>query len=153
MFNSLIFFIVIIDWPRYLNIMAAFRGMHLSPAKHSYALLPDRQTPTGQTDARQSYPYVPLCFAGDTKIIIIPPILNLSSPLTKHVSGPVEQTSVCWLTPAYWQNVSPLLSVFSPVSLLIRLSFLVIACQFYSVVPFSHHQSFAEVPFFLPNTL
>ena len=25
----------------------------------------------GQTDARQSYPYVPLCFAGDTKITTI----------------------------------------------------------------------------------
>ena len=55
------------------NIVAAFRGMHVSPAKHSYAWLPrkcdyrtdgrtDRQTDTGQSD-----PYVPLCFAGDTK--------------------------------------------------------------------------------------
>ena len=46
------------------NIVAAFRGMHLSPAKHSYAWLPrkcdyrtdrwtDRQT-DGQTDAWQS---------------------------------------------------------------------------------------------------
>ena len=54
------------------NIVAAFRGMHVSPAKHSYAWLPrkcdyrtDRHTHT-QTDAGQSDPYVPLCFAGDT---------------------------------------------------------------------------------------
>ena len=52
--------------------MAAFRGMHVSPAKHSYAWLPrkcdywtDTQT-DGQTDAGQSDPYVPLWFAGDT---------------------------------------------------------------------------------------
>ena len=53
--------------------MAAFRGMHVSPAKHSYAWLPrkcDYRTDThtdGQTDAGQSDPYVSLCFAGDTK--------------------------------------------------------------------------------------
>ena len=48
--------------------------MHVSPAKHSYAWLSrkcdyrtDRRTHT-QTDAGQSDPYVPLCFAGDTKI-------------------------------------------------------------------------------------
>ena len=47
--------------------------MQVSPAKHSYAWLPrkcnywtDIQT-DGQTDAGQSDPYVPLCFAGDTK--------------------------------------------------------------------------------------
>ena len=53
--------------------------LHVSPAKHSYAWLPrkcdyhdyqesvtTRQT-HGQTDAGQSDPYVPLCFAGDTK--------------------------------------------------------------------------------------
>ena len=46
--------------------------MHVSPAKHSYAWLSrkcdyrtDRHTHT-QTDAGQSDPYVPLCFAGDT---------------------------------------------------------------------------------------
>ena len=57
------------------NIVAAFRGMQVSPAKHSYAWLPrkcDYQTDRhihkyGQTDAGQSDPYVPLCFAGDTK--------------------------------------------------------------------------------------
>ena len=55
------------------NIVAAFWGMHVSPAKHSYAWLPrkcDYWTDThtdGQTDAVQSDPYVPLCFAGDTK--------------------------------------------------------------------------------------
>ena len=51
------------------KIVAAFRGMHVLPAKHSYARLPrkcdyrtDRQTDVGQRD-----PYE-LCFAGDTKI-------------------------------------------------------------------------------------
>ena len=46
--------------------MAAFRGMHVSPAKHSYAGVTDGQT-DGQTDDGQSDPYVSLCFAGDTK--------------------------------------------------------------------------------------
>ena len=50
-----------------LNIVAAFRGMHVSPAKHSYASVTDGQT-DGQTDDGQSDPYVSLCFAGDTKI-------------------------------------------------------------------------------------
>ena len=59
------------------NIVAAFQGMHVSPAKHSYAWLPrkcdyrtDRQTDGqthGQTDVGQSYPYVSLCFTDDTK--------------------------------------------------------------------------------------
>ena len=52
----------------FINIVAAFRGMHVSPAKHSYAWLPrkcDYRTDR-QTDAGQSDPYVPLCFAGDT---------------------------------------------------------------------------------------
>ena len=58
--------------------MATFLGMHVSRAKHSYAWLPrkcDYRTDTHthtqtdrQTDARQSDPFVPLCFAGDTKI-------------------------------------------------------------------------------------
>ena len=44
--------------------------MHVSPAKHSYASVTDRQTDgrtDGQTDDGQSDPYVSLCFAGDTK--------------------------------------------------------------------------------------
>ena len=63
--------------------MAAFRGMHVSPAKHSSVSVTDgrtdRQTDRqtdGQTDRQmdrqtddgQSDPYVSLCFAGDTKI-------------------------------------------------------------------------------------
>ena len=60
------------------NIVAAFRGMHVLPAKQSYAWLPnkcdyqtDRQTDTHTdiwTDAGQSDPYVPLCFTGNTKM-------------------------------------------------------------------------------------
>ena len=45
--------------------------MYVSPAKHSYVWLPLESVTTGQTDgqtdARQSDPYVPLCFEGDTK--------------------------------------------------------------------------------------
>ena len=48
-----------------LKIVAAFRGMHVSPAKHSYASVTDRQTDDGQSD-----PYVSLCFAGDTIKIV-----------------------------------------------------------------------------------
>ena len=50
------------------NIVAAFRRMLVSPAKHSYVRLPrkcDYRTDR-QTDAGQSDPYVPLCFAVDT---------------------------------------------------------------------------------------
>ena len=50
------------------NIVAAFRGMHMLPAKHSYAWLPDERTDR-QTEAEQSDPYVPLFFTGDTKIL------------------------------------------------------------------------------------
>ena len=48
------------------KIVAAFRGMHVSPAKKSYASVTDGQT-NRRTDDRQSDPYVSLCFAGDTK--------------------------------------------------------------------------------------
>ena len=57
-----------------MNIVAAFWEMNVSPGKHSYAWLPrkcDYQTDRymdRQTDAGQSDHYVPLCFAGDTKI-------------------------------------------------------------------------------------
>ena len=44
------------------KIVAAFRGMHVSPAKHSFASVTD-----GQTDDGQSDPYVSLCFAGDRR--------------------------------------------------------------------------------------
>ena len=56
-----------------INIMAAFRGMHVSPAKHSYAWLPrkcDYRTgglTDGQTGAEQSDLYMPLCFADVAK--------------------------------------------------------------------------------------
>ena len=51
----------------YTKKVAAFRGMHVSPAKHSYACGYQKSVTTGQTDAGQSYPNVLLCFAGDTK--------------------------------------------------------------------------------------
>ena len=55
-------------------MMAAFRVMHVSPAKDSYICMRDYQESMNgetdgrtdrQTDAGQSDPYVPLCFAGD----------------------------------------------------------------------------------------
>ena len=59
-------------WQPLKNIVAAFRGMHVSPAKHNYATkkvwLLDRHK-YRRTEARQSDPYVPLCFTGDTKTI------------------------------------------------------------------------------------
>ena len=66
-----------------IKIVAAFSGMHVSPAKHSYASVTDGQTDRQtdgrtdrqtdgrtdrQTDDGQSDPYVSLCFAGDTKM-------------------------------------------------------------------------------------
>ena len=67
--------------------------MHVLPAKHSFARLPrkcdyktGRQThgqTDGQTDAGQSDPYVPLCFAGDTKLMIIAIVKILVSNVHK----------------------------------------------------------------------
>ena len=52
------------------NIVAAFRGMHVSPANQEKCdYCTDRHTHT-QTDAGQSDPYLPLCFTGDTKSFI-----------------------------------------------------------------------------------
>ena len=51
---------------KYNKIVAAFRGMHVSPAKHSYASVTDRQT-DGRTDDGQSDPYVSVFFSADTK--------------------------------------------------------------------------------------
>ena len=63
-----------------IKIVAAFRGIHVSPAKHSYASVTDGQT-EGQTDDGQSDPYVSLCFAGDTK-------MSKSFQLSSDVPGP-----------------------------------------------------------------
>ena len=58
-------------WFHVKNIVAAFRGMHVSPAKHSFGKCDRKVWQTdGQTDGRdvgQSDPYVSLYFAGDTK--------------------------------------------------------------------------------------
>ena len=47
------------NWWKMYKIVAAFRGMHVSPAKHSFGKC-DRRT-DGQSD-----PYVSLCFTDDT---------------------------------------------------------------------------------------
>ena len=52
---------------KYTNIVAAFWGMHVSPAKHTDFQESMTTWQTDGTDAGQSDPYVPLCFAGDTK--------------------------------------------------------------------------------------
>ena len=62
--------------PQNSKIVAACLGMHVSPAKHSYACLPRKcyywtRQMDGQTDAGQRDPYVPLCFAGDTKTVFV----------------------------------------------------------------------------------
>ena len=61
-------------WSLWTAMLRRWHKMHVLPAKHSYAWLPrkcdywtDRQM-DWQTDAGQSDPYVPLCFAGDTKM-------------------------------------------------------------------------------------
>ena len=86
--------------------MAAFRGMYVSPAKHSYVWLPrkcdrwtDRQM-DGQTDDGQSDPYVPLCFAGDIKMNTVknrhdekPPFIFLKIVIiwhNKNITNPPE---------------------------------------------------------------
>ena len=70
---SNVFFFVCNPYTISLKIVAAFRGMHVSPAKHSFGKCDrrtDRQTDR-QTDDRQSDPYVSLCFAGDTKMEVL----------------------------------------------------------------------------------
>ena len=105
------------------NIVAAFRGMHVSPAKHSYAWLPRKcdyqeSVTTGrtdrQTDAGQSDPYVPLCFAGDTKrsdqIILLALLLTrfyiynhiwkmnwtVTDKQTNDRQSDIEVAALCW---------------------------------------------------------
>ena len=46
------------------KIVAAFRGMHVSPAKHSYASVADGQTDRqtdGRTDGRTTDKVIPMC--------------------------------------------------------------------------------------------
>ena len=48
----------------YIKIVAAFRGMHVSPAKHSYASVTDGQTDgrtDGQMDGRTTDKVIPMC--------------------------------------------------------------------------------------------
>ena len=55
------------------KVIPMCRLRHVSPAKHSYGSVTDGQTDRQtdrQTDDGQSDPYVSLCFAGDTKIVI-----------------------------------------------------------------------------------
>ena len=60
------------------NIVAAFRGMQWQHSEEFMCRLQNidmrdyqESATTGQTDAGQSDLYVPLCFAGDTKISFI----------------------------------------------------------------------------------
>ena len=50
-----------------LNIVAAFPGMHVSPAKHSYAWLPKKVWLPDRRMPDKVILMSPLCFAGDTK--------------------------------------------------------------------------------------
>ena len=67
------------NWRIPNKIVAAFRGMHVSPAKHSFGKC-DRRTDDGQSD-----PYVSLCFAGDTKIVAA--FLGMHVSPAKHSFG------------------------------------------------------------------
>ena len=52
------------------NIVAAFQGMHASPVKQLCMTTKTCDYRTDRhTDAGQSDPYIPPCFAGDTKIV------------------------------------------------------------------------------------
>ena len=96
-------------WRYVLYIVAAFQGMHVSPAKHSYAWLPrkrDFRTDTqtdGQTDAGQSDPYVPLCFAGDTikkkkSSLIISHVQIIEQQVISH------ENKLSWLNLGCWPH-------------------------------------------------
>ena len=90
------------------NIVAAFRGMHVSPAKHSYAWLSrkcdyrtDRHTHT-QTDAGQSDPYVPLCFVisiyvhGDLDLWPLKSIGSILSPWLTCLPSLIKKYTMVW---------------------------------------------------------
>ena len=76
----------------FVKIVAAFPGMHVSPAKHSFGSVTDGQT-DGQTDDGQSDPYVSLCFAGDTKTC---EMWYVSLTQIENVNSTQESIS-CWL--------------------------------------------------------
>ena len=74
---------------QYTNIVAAFRGMHVSPAKHSYVWLPRKcdyqeNVTTGQTDGQTPDKVIPMCrYASqatqkETSAKMETPILNLT---------------------------------------------------------------------------
>ena len=97
--------------PKGCKIVAAFQGMHVSPAKHSYAWPPrkcdyrtdrqtDRQMPDKaipmchyalQTTQKQvlsiPLPYLPLCFPGETKIGSVYPIALWDPRVAKIVAA------------------------------------------------------------------
>ena len=106
------------------NILATFRGMHVSPSKYSYAWLPrkcdyrtDGHTDTKtdrQTDAGQSDPYVPLCFAGDTinghrAISIVQPFIPIDKRSFKANMKSYKQLEIFSCEPisktGYWLGV------------------------------------------------
>ena len=74
----------------HIKIVTAFRRMHVSPAKKIAMRDYQESVTTGQThgrtDAGQSDPYKPLCFAGDTKYIVIPICATMLRRRQKYVS-------------------------------------------------------------------
>ena len=115
-----------VGWNYIQNIVAAFQGMHVSPAKHSYAWLSrkcdyrtDRHTHT-QTDAGQSDPYVPLCFAGDTtnggmedpiprypwQTFLKPGHKNKSSSVKHNLEGTALIAWIWWEGAWHWRLAS-----------------------------------------------
>ena len=66
------------------KIVAAFQGMHVSPAKHTFGKCDgrtDRRTDDGESD-----PYVLLCFAGDTKTKSAHRISSFYHPQTNRLT-------------------------------------------------------------------
>ena len=93
-----------------VKIVAAFRGMHVSPAKHSYGSVTDGQT-DGRTDRQTTSDKVipvSLCFAGDTKITSCEIGTNASIYLAKypeHIQGILKYISTICLAESRCHNL------------------------------------------------
>ena len=79
-----------------IKIVAAFRGMHVWPAKHRFGKCDRKVWQTdGRTDRRtddgQSDPYVSLCLAGDTKMYFNP---YISVKMTNNPLKPKKSMSI-----------------------------------------------------------
>ena len=79
------------------KIVAAFPGMHVSPAKHSFGKCDRKVWQTDRQTDERTDPYVSLCFAGDTKSLYFEkiPQENLSEKpcfTQRHNAPPYDVT-------------------------------------------------------------